>query len=166
MIVTETTKYKDFTAAEKYLTEEAVADLKKAAERAYVGMYELTFGQFLQISGGDFAAVLGDMSDPTVLQVYWAKRFADFQKEYGEALKNTQVPMTAEQKRASDGLPKTTFAECMLTFGRSYFGLHNFREAEKLTLGDLIIARRDAYNSAMFERRLQRIQMEKYRKKK
>lgn len=166
MIVTNATKYADFQHTEKYLKNAAVDDLKKAAERAYVGMYELTFGQFLRISDGDFSVVLGDMSEPTVLQVYWAKRFADFQKEFGDALKSTQVQPTPEQTRASNGLPKQTFAESMLTFGRAYFGLHSFREAENLTLGDLIIARRDAYISAMYERRLQRIQMEKYKNKK
>lgn len=166
MTVTEATKYAEFEPSEKYLQDDAVDDLKKAAERAYVGMYELTFGQFLRISGGDFSEVLGDMSEPTVLQVYWAKRFRDFQKEFGDALKATQVQPTAEQTRASAGLPKQTFAESMLTFGRAYFGLHSFREAENLTLGDLIIARRDSYINALYERRLQRIQMEKYKTKK
>lgn len=166
MTITETTKYAEFEPSEKYLQDAAVDDLKKASERAYVGMYELTFGQFLRISGGDFSEVLGDMSEPTVLQVYWAKRFQDFQKEFGDVLKATQVQPTPEQTRASAGLPKQTFAETMLTFGRSYFGLHSFREAENLTLGDLIIARRDSYINALYERRLQRIQMDKYKTKK
>lgn len=165
MTVNEKTKYAEFEPTEKYLTNDAVADLKQAAERVYVNMYALTFGQFLRISDGDFSDVLGDMSEPTVLQVYWAKRFKDFQKEFGETLKSTQVKPTPEQQRAADGLPTQTFAESMLTFGRSYFGLHSFREAENLTLGDLIIARRDAYINALYDRRLQRIQMEKYKTK-
>lgn len=166
MIVTNETRYADFQPTEKYLKPASVDALKKASERAYVGMYELTFGQFLRASGGDFSEVLGDMSDPTVLQVYWCKRFADFQAEFGDALKNTQVQPTADQKQAASGLPQQTFAEAMLTFGRAYFGLHSFAEAENLTLGDLIIARKDVYISAMFERRLQAIQMKKYKSKK
>lgn len=165
MIVTKKTKYAKMAPFEKCLTMEAVAGLKREAERAYVSMYELTFVQFLKACNGDFVTILGDMRKPTVLQVYWRKRFEDFKKEFGEMLKNTNVPPTADQQRASEGLPKPTFAENILVFVRQYFGLHSFQEAEQITLGNILIARRDAYNTAMFDRKLERIQIEKMNRK-
>lgn len=161
MIVTKETKYSDFENLEKYLKDEAVASLKKAAEWAYMGVYELTFGQFLRACDGDFSGILGDLSEPTVLQVYWIKRFEDFKVEFGETLKAYQVPLTAKQKMAADGLPKQTFAESMLIFARSYFGLHSFSDAEGVTIGDLLIAKKDVYISTLFERKYQKLQMSK-----
>lgn len=166
MTITNKTKHAEFQPVEKYLEESAVADLKKASEREYTNMYDLTFGQFLRVSDGYFSDVLGDMSEPTVLQIYWIKRFEDFQREFGDAIKGTQVQPTKEQAEAMEGLPKQTFAESMITFARSYFGLHSFSEAENLTIGELIIARRDAYISAIYERRLQAIQLKNIRTKK
>lgn len=166
MIVTKDTRYADFEQANKYVSDKSAKELKAAAERVFVGMYDLTLAQFLACAAGEFVGVLGDLSDPTVLQVYWSRRFEDFVKEFAETLKGLQIPLTAEQQRAATGLPKSSFAESMLVFVRGYFGLRSFREAEKITIGEIVIAKRDAYTTAMFDRKLQRIQLEKMKRKK
>lgn len=166
MRITNKTKYTDFEPVEKYIDEETTASLKKAAERAYKSMYELTFAQFLQACSGYFDGVIGKAQNPTVLQVYWRKRFAEFQVEFNNTLKATNVPLTPKQQRASEGLPKQTFAESMLVFIRQYFGLHSFKEAEQITMGEIIIARKDAYRSAMFERKMAAIEMNEIKTRK
>lgn len=163
MLITPTTKYAEFVGIEKYLKDDAIAELKKASERAYVQMYELTLADFLECCNGTFNGVLGDLKQPTVLQVYWCKRFKDFAEEFANALKGLQLPRTPEEILAGEGLPKQTFSESMLTFGRNYFGLPNFKEAEKLTLGDLLIAKRDTYIGGLYQRKLHKIQMQKYK---
>lgn len=158
MIVTSKTKYADFKDMEKYIDDEGIANLKKAAEMEYVNMYDLTFAQFLQACE-DASTIIGNDDDETVLQVYWKKRFEEFQTEFADRIKSTNVPPTKEQAMASRDLPKQTFAEGILVFCLQYFHLHNFREAEQLTLGDIIIARKDAYNTTMMQRRISAIQM-------
>lgn len=163
MIVTRDTKYAEFKDFEKFLDDESIANLKRAAEVEFVPMYEMTFVQFLQACE-DTTTIIGKKDNPTVLQVYWEKRFEEFKKEFEEKIKSTNVPPTKEAALAAKDLPAQTFAEGILVFGRQYFGLHNFREAEQLTLGDIIIARKDAYNTAIFQRRLNAIQMANIKK--
>lgn len=158
MIVTRDTKYAEFEPYEKYLSEESISNLKKAAEIEFVPMYDLTFAQFIRACE-DTSVIIGNKEEKTVLQAYWEKRFDEFKKEFDEKIKSTNVQPTKEQAMAAKDLPKQTFAEGILVFGLQYFGLHNFREAENLTLGDIIIARKDAYNTTMFQRRLNAIQM-------
>ena len=81
MKVDEHTLYSDFEVFEKCLTQESLQELKRAAEEKYGSMYNLTIDQFFGISNGDFS-VLGDMTNPTVLQVYWQKRFSQFCDEF------------------------------------------------------------------------------------
>lgn len=164
MTITSATKYDAaFQHAEPYLSDESIKELKQAAWHTYGDAYGLAFVDFLRVCEGDFSPVWGKRPANTVLQVYWAKRFADFQQEFKQALENTEVKPTIEQKRAAEGLPQQTFAESMLVFGRAYFGLHSFHDAERLTLGDLIIARKDAYATAMYRRKEAAIEREKFR---
>ena len=44
------------------------------------------------------------------------------------------------------------FGESLLLFSREYFQLHSFKEASNINLADLLIAKKDAYNKAAFER--------------
>lgn len=166
MKVNETTRYADFAGVEKYLKPKAVEELKKAAERAYGQMYELTFARFLDCTNGDFGGVLGNLDDPTVLQIYWCKRFNDFAKEFAETLKNMQVPLTADEQQAGAGLPKQTFAEGMLVFIRGYFNLPSFKAAEQITMGEIVIAKRDTYINSLYTRKLHNIQLKKAKQRK
>lgn len=164
MRITERTKYEVFQGVEKYLSEKQVARLKQAAEQVYGAMYDLKFGTFWACAGGDFSH-LGDMTKPTVLQVYWCKRFADFIDEFTKALKTYVVPMTPEEQRASEGLPQITWGESMLVFLQRYFHLHSFREAEDITTGELLIAKRAQYNEELFRRRLNKIQTQQLKQR-
>lgn len=165
MLITPQTKYSEIADAEKYITAQSAEELKRAAEACYVGMYDLTFAGFHACANGDFSGVLGDMTDPTVLQEFWCKRFAEFVQEFAEALKKTQTQPTAEEKQAQKGLLKTDWAEGLLVFLQDYFGLRSFKEAEAITTGEILIAKRARFNEDTYRRNLARIQTQKITKK-
>lgn len=135
-----------------------------AAEQVFGSMYDLTFAEFWACSNGDFS-ILGDISNPTVFQVYWQKRFEQFVKEFAEALKRLTIAQTPEEAQASQGLVKVTWDEGILTFLQQWFGLHNYKEAEQITIGEILIAKRAAYNREKFQRQMSKIQMSKLNKK-
>lgn len=166
MRVSETTKYSEYAGVEKYLKDEDVKELTKAAQRQFVAYEGLTFAQFSACCNGNFEDVLGNCDDPTVYQIYWCKGFGAFAKTFADTLKNLQVPQTPEEQQAANGLPAMTFNEGMLVFVRSYFGLQSFAQAEQVTLGEILIAKHDSYYGAMYQRKLHQIQIKKAKAKK
>lgn len=165
MRITEKTKYKEIAGIEQYFTPKTVAAIKEKAEQRFGAMYDLTFAQFYACSNDDFADMLGDAKEPTVLQVYWRKRFDEFVKEFTETLKKFTVPHTPEEEQAAAAMIKTDWAEGMLVFIRNYFGLQSFRAAEQITMGEILIAKKAAYNEAIFRKRLMKIQTAKFNRK-
>ena len=164
MRITDRTLYATIEPIEKYFRPEFATELKRCAEAKYGAMYDLEFATFWACAGGDFSH-LGDMKNPTVLQVYWVKRFKDFVEEFTKALKNLTLQPTADERKASDGLLEVTWGEGVLVFLQQWFGLKSYKEAEKITVGELLIAKRAQYNQDLFRRRLANIQTAKIRKK-
>lgn len=164
MRITDRTPYALIVQHEKYFTPESVAKLKAAAERKYGAMQDLEFGTFYNCTNGDFSH-LGDMRRPTVLQVYWMLRFKDFVDEFAKAVKRLQIRQTADEIKASEGLLEVSWGEAILDFLQSKFNLHSYQEAEKITIGELLIAKRAAYNVETYRRKLSQIQTAKFRKK-
>lgn len=165
MQITEATKYAEFEPVEKYVKPKAVQRIFESAEEKFGKMYDLEFGTFWQCSNGSFAEALGDMSEPTVLQVYWKKRFEKFVEEFAGALKAMTLTQTAEEIQAAEGLLKISWDEAILVFVRDYFGLHSFKDAERITMGEILIAKRAVYNREKFQRKLAKIQTAKLHKK-
>lgn len=165
MRVTDKTKYRFFERYEKYLTPESVEALKAEAEKRIAKMYDLTFAQFYDCANGDFSGVLGSVSDPTVLQVYWCKKFADFVQEFTEALKKLTIQPTGDEIKAAQGQLKTDWGEAMLVFLQQFFGLKSFKEAEQITVGEILIARRAQYNRDLYQRKMNNIQLQKMKRK-
>lgn len=165
MEITEATKYTEFEPVEKYVTEQTKKGLFESAEKMYGKMYDLEFGEFWECSHENFDEILGDMSEPTVLQVYWKKRFVMFVEEFAKQLKSMVLPQTAEEVRAAEGLLKVEWDEAILVFVCEYFGLHSFKEAERITMGEILIAKRATYNRDKFQRSLAKIQTAKLNKK-
>ena len=164
MQVIKSTKYWRLEPIEYLLTEEQKSALMAAAEQVFGSMYDLTFAEFWACSNGDFS-ILGDISNPTVFQVYWQKRFEQFVKEFAEALKRLTIAQTPEEAQASQGLVKVTWDEGILTFLQQWFGLRSYKEAEQITIGEILIAKRAAYNREKFQRQMSKIQMSKLNKK-
>lgn len=164
MRITERTLYATIEPIEKYFRPKMEENIMRAAEGKFGGMYDLEFATFWACAGGDFSH-LGDMRNPTVLQVYWVKRFNKFVEEITQALKGLTLTPTDEERKASEGLLKVTWGEGILVFLQQWFGLKSYKEAEKITIGELLIAKRAQYNQDLFRRKLSKIQMSKFHKK-
>lgn len=160
MRITSETKYVEIVAVEKYFDKKTVEMLKREAEKKYGEMYDLEFATFWNCANGDFSH-LGDLENLTALQAYWMKRFEEFSDEIAKGLKQLQIKATEDEERASEGLLKVSWGESMLVFLQKYFGLKSFREAEKITIGELLIAKRAQYNEELFARRLAKIRTRK-----
>lgn len=165
MQITSQTKYSEFAPHEKYVTEKTVAEIKKAAEVEFGAMYDLTFEAFHACANGEFSGALGDLSDPTVLQVYWMKRFAEFVEEFTKTLNGLTLPQKPDEAKAAQGLLKVSWDEGLLIFLQSFFGLRSFKEAEQITIGEIVIAKRAQYNRDKFARNMADIQTAKFKKK-
>lgn len=164
MRITEKTKYFEIDAIVKLLSDEEKAKIKTAAEEKFGKMYDLEFSQFWDCAHGRFEH-LGDLKDPTVLQVFWIMRFQDFVKEFTEALNKLSLKLTSDEQAASQGLLKVSFFEGVLVFTQQWFGLKSYKEAEKITLGEILIAKRAQYNRDLFHRKLTNIQINKAKNK-
>lgn len=156
MRISENTRYEDFKAFEGVITEESQKALEDAAERVYLGadgFWGLTIEKFLSIQKHGID-VIGWKNDGSVYSKYFIDALQKFIDAFTKSLENLTIQPTPQEQNASSGCLKVTFAEGMLTFVRSYFGLHSFREAEQITLADLILAKKDAYNEAVFNRNM------------
>lgn len=153
-----------------YLKADAREQIKSAALERYGSYHELTIGRFSECLDGDFSRAVGEYHtgriDGTWLQVYWMRGFIDFAKEYTETLKKLSPAMDADEERAASGLLDTTLIESILVFARNYFGMHSFSETEnKITLGEILIAKKAVYNETTFRKKLANIQLAKAKKR-
>ena len=165
MIVTEHTKYVDFKDAELFLLPESIKQLKDAAEQKYGYCHRLTIDEFFAIVGGDLSH-LGKLETPTVLQVYWKKRFEEFVQDFTKACERYTLSPTPDQQQATQGTEHMTPLETMLVFTRDYFGLPSFIDAGKRTMGEYITAKKARYNELLTQRNYQNIQMRKMKSQK
>lgn len=147
------TKYREFEVAEQYLTDASRKELTEAAQKVYGEYWQLTIENFVALSQGD-TSMLGNLKDPTVLQVMWLKGLQDFSKMYNDQLLRLQPHKDAQEKAAEAACVKVSAAEGMVVFMREYFGLHSFEEAQQKTLLDFMMAKRDRFNAYIYNKRL------------
>lgn len=153
---------------DKYLRDEDKERVREAAEARYGAFSGLSIGVWADCMDGHFASAIGNKRGDvkgTWLQVYWVKGFVEFAKQFPVMLANLSPKMDADEERAAADLMQSTLVESVLVFARSYFGLHSFREAERITLGDVLIAKKAAYNETMFQKRLAKIQIQNAKNK-
>jgi hypothetical protein len=129
----------------------------------FMPMWEITLKDFFACCGGDFSCVLSET--PTLWQMLWVEAFPDFVSTFLEVYKRLTIEPTAEQKQAAQGCLPVEWQEGILIFSRSYFGLPNFAEAERLKLADYVLAKKHDYNTRLSERNMQQIQMQKIKRK-
>lgn len=91
--------------------------------------------------------------------------FEQFIKDFCTIFGKLNVPETADEKKASVGIPVFTHYEGMLIFAQEFFHLHNFTEAGNITLGDLYLAKKRWYASKLYERNYTSIIHRKHSKK-
>lgn len=143
---------------DKYLSADDKNTIKDAVRRVFGGFESITIGQWANCIDGKFEAVIGEIRG-TWLQVYWLQGFKDFATSFPDMLKNLSPKMDADEEQAASGLLQTSLVESVLVFARSYFGLKSFREAEDITLGEVLIAKKATYNETMYRKKLAKIQI-------
>ena len=157
-------RYEDFLTIEPLLSEGSRVALKARAVEIYGDPWGLTLADFIAITGNDLSR-LGDMSDPTILQMYWLQCFHEFVEQFQHILESLKMPMDATEEAAAASMKKVSMAEGMLVYARGYFGLHSFSDAEQITITEYVMARRDDYNKAIYNRRLAHLRAAKLKKK-
>ena len=105
-------------------------------------------------------------TDLSVWEYFLLIRVGEFVQEFFHILEGFTIKQSVEEQIASNGLPKLNGTEGILIFVRSYFGLRSFSDAEKITLADVYLAKKDAYIQGMFERRYNKQIENKYKVKK
>lgn len=140
---------------------------KKERERLYkvaqghIGLCygALRVGDFFACLRNDFSVigVCSTWNDCTVYQYIWAMGFVEYGKAFAKLLGRLVPPMTPDERAAQSACVQVSMEEGILVFLRGYFGLPSFSAAEDLTVNELVMAKRDTYNRAVYETKLRKI---------
>ena len=80
-------------------------------------------------------------------------------------MKRATIRQNNDELRAAEGALKISWGEAVLVFVQQFFGLGSFKDAEKITTGEILIAKRAQYNRDLFQRNMAKIQVNKFKKK-
>lgn len=140
---------------------------KKERARLYAAAQErlglcygaLRVGDFFACLKNDFAVigVCSTWNDTTIAQYIWAMGFVDYGGQFAKLLSRLVPPMSADERAAQSACVQVSMEEGLLVFLRDYFGLPSFTAAEDLTVNELVMAKRDAYNRAAYQVKLRKI---------
>lgn len=115
------------------------------------GFLKMPIGELLLILSGDTTPLLTEEAD-TVFDRY---RVAAFQRWVGkliEDLARLTPPITPEAQAKTQGVLPSSFDESVYIFCRNYFSLPSFSAVEELSVGEYVMAKKDAYNAAIVDR--------------
>lgn len=147
------------------LTDKSAEELASNATELYGRYEDMSLLDFLDCIEGDYSCIGVDAKKDKSISIgkaVWLKGFAAFCEDFGKICNRLVVPESADSKQAHKGEVKMTMREGMLVFTRSYFGFHSFEEAAKvITVGEYIVARKDTYNSGIYQRNRAEIDKQK-----
>lgn len=157
MKVTNDTLWLAFAPCVEYLKQGELDKITKAAPNAVIGnggYYVLTIAQLAAIINHNDVSVIVDKDedDYTVYEYYTIQGLRNWFELFVKQVEKLTIPTTAQEREASQACHEVTFIESLLLFAREYFSLHSFREAEEMTLADVLLAKKDAYNKAAFQK--------------
>lgn len=160
-------RYMPYLLLLEHADKESWSRLVQDAESVYGSPWALALRDFFALAGGDLSHIgtTKDSIDASVRQYVWYKEFKDCVESVTNLLNKLKVPQSTEAQMASGRCLKMTAQEAAFVFVRRYFGLKSFAEAENVTLADYIIAKKDAYNTSMFQYAMHEIQRQKLNKK-
>ena len=130
--------------------------------------WQLTLSEFFSLADGDLSHIgltKETSINASVRQYIWMQEFADVVQSVAATLKRLQIPQSDDAKQASQYCLKTSMKEAAIVFVRKYFGLQSFADAWNITISDFIIAKKDEFNSLMFQHSMNEIQRAKFKKK-
>lgn len=122
--------------------------------------YLLTISQLVQITNGNVSFLMIE-DNGTAYEYIFVLELKNFVENYINILTSYQLPQSQDEKNSSKKCVELSFCESLLIFVKNYFNLHSFEQAEQIRLCDLLIAKKDAYNTAVFEKEMIKIQTRK-----
>lgn len=151
--INETTLYVEFIKVESLIDEETKQNIIKSSQKIYGEYYDMTLDRLLSLLEPD-CEEYERLNDPliTVFEVYWFLGFKEFFDSFLKLLQNFSIKESPDELAASRNCYPVEFSESVLIFTRSYFNSPSFKEAAKITIGEFLMAKKDAYNKAVFER--------------
>ena len=155
-----------FSPCIPYLQPGEMDKIIEAAPHAVIGAggyYDLTIAQLAAIVNHNDTTCIVNKADEelTVYEYCTIKGLKEWFEKFVKQIKTLTIPATDQEQRASRACLEVSFVESLLLFARQYFGLHSFREAEQVTLGDVILAKKDAYNKEVFQKAYSEIMYKK-----
>lgn len=138
----------------EYLKEDTRKQLKEAAVAVYGDPWSKELGILFDGIRGKFPEYImpSKPEDLTVLQYFWLEAFKDMVEALLRTLEKLRPPQSKDAAAAMKACRPMSFEESTLVFCREYFGLHSFSEVRDLTISDLLLAKKDRYNTAAYER--------------
>lgn len=162
MKITRKTKWAEFVP---FANEERIAQIReKITDCAIFDFWGLSIGEFSpMLDGGVPAKLSKGLNNATVHEaIKIINACGKFLKEFENAMKSTEVEMTADETKALSMVTiQLTPIENLLTFAQGFFGLKDFGEAEKITLIEYYIAKKKSASDAQYQRALTHIQTHK-----
>lgn len=156
MVITAQTRWDELQLVIGELADGELERLKEIAPRAVIGgdgYYGITIGQLAAIVEHDDARpIVGDMSEPTAFEMLTLQGLSAFVQSYIDRLAALTVPASAEEKEAAAKCMQVGMIEGLLSFARDWFRLQMYKDAESVTLGELLMAKKEAYNRGLFQR--------------
>lgn len=105
------------------------------------------------IFDGDVACLL-QHDGTTAFDVYRVKGCRVYLERLITNLEALTLQPTADELKWQAGTVKVDFEPAIRIFCRDFFGLHNFKDVDDLTVTDILIAKQAAYNHAVVERNI------------
>ena len=157
-------KYSEVAVLYEALTDNSKDAILESAMQHIRHYYDLTIGEFDRLTNSDWSWLIPTDKEPTLLQYVWVSNFAAFCEDFAKAVANLSIRPNADQQAAQKYCVKVSVHEGMLFFAREYFGLHSFAEADKVTLGEYLLAKKQTFNRDVYEREYALIQQNKLKR--
>ena len=106
---------------------------------------------YVLILSGDQSPLLSEEGD-TVFDHYRCVAFGKWVAGLIDDLARLTPPATQDEQRRTQGVLPASFDESVYVFCRNYFALPSFSAVEDLTVGEYVMAKKDAYNIAVVDR--------------
>lgn len=165
MKITDKTLFAEIDGLLNCISEDKFRELKQKAPLFVVpqSFYGLTIAQFNAGCKGDVTSFIPRYGTRkmTAFDYFTRLAFIEFVDTFIKQTEQYKVPQDSKEQQAMAACVNVSGLEAMLVFARSYFQLASFEQAERITLGEFLIARRDAYNTAIYQRKYMQLNSKK-----
>ena len=78
--------------------------------------------------------------------------FTAFVAELQTIFEKLTLKPSFDEQRNMQGVLPMTFSESIIVFVQDFFGLKSYSDAEKITLADVVLAKKVHYNRSIYQR--------------